>query len=83
MTEAPKRRGRPPKARIEGAAVINEPVAEELKAAFKAKIVGHPAAEDLAAIVEAFKIAHEKEWNEIRNGPFYYGLEVMAACLNS
>ncbi len=66
--------GRPRKAQVEGAAVINEPVAKERKAALAAK-------DGFSVHVERFKTEHPDKWNEVRNGPFYYGLEVMAECL--
>ena len=42
-----------------------------------------PPIEGFDVYVERFKVEHAKEWNEVRNGPFYYGLEIMAKCLSS
>ena len=61
MTE-PKRRGRPPKARVEGAAVQTAP---------------HKSETGLAGIVEAFKADHADLWAEIALCPLQHGLDAM------
>lgn len=56
------------KARVEGAAFDQQP--EQPK-------------DGIEALIARFKAEYPDRWAEVRNGPFYYGLEVMAECLNS
>jgi hypothetical protein len=75
MTE-PKRRGRPPKARLEGEAMpINAKVAAEYKAALANSVPA--ASEDFASFVELFKTEHAELWESMRLCPLESGIAVM------
>lgn len=68
MTDT-KRRGRPPKARLEGAAF--EP-------AKQADPVPGNNGEALSRIAAYFKAEHPAEWDELRLCPLQHGLDAMA-----
>jgi hypothetical protein len=82
MTEA-KRRGRPPKARLEGETYAAMVQGSEIE---RAAVDDAPAwfdGEQLAASVEAFKARFPDKWDELRLCPLQHGIEEMIACLNS
>ena len=82
----PKRRGRPPKARVEGG--ISRSNIANVNRTVRSVMVdlaeGELAAMDsnrLAAIVAMFKTEHEAEWESMRLCPLENGLEAMIGLL--